>query len=147
MVKIKKSKNIISKYISSKTEKEIVIRSIKILDITYITFVYGLITLFIVTLLDKYVYKYISFQKVNKEKDKNFYLLLLEILICLTINSIIFYFLRNLLEFIPFPLQGVYGFNHFRVKEVESGMIISFILIWFSKILREKLIALQSKIS
>ena len=143
---VKSSKSIISKYVSKKNEKEIVIRSIKILDITYITFVFGLISLFIVSLLDKYVYKYISFQKVDKEEDKNFYLLLLEILICLTINSIVFYFLRNLLQFIPFPLEGVYGFNHMRVKEVESATIISFILIWFSKVLREKLIALQSKI-
>ena len=152
MVKSSKSKSksklrsIVSKYISSKIEKEIVIRSIKIFDIAYITFIYGLIALFAATLLDKYIYKYISFQKVDKEEDKNFYILLFEIFICLTINLIAFYFLRNLLQLIPFPFEGVYGFRHMRVNEVKSGSVILVILVWFSKILRGKMVALQSKL-
>jgi hypothetical protein len=146
MVKTSKLKSIVSKYISSKIEKEIVIRSIKILDIAYITFIYGFIALLAATLLDKYIYKYISFQKVAKEEDKNFYILLFEIFICLTINAIAFYFLRNILQFIPFPLEGVYGFTHMRVNEVQSGAIISVVLVWFSKILRDKMLALQSKL-
>ena len=144
---VKSSKSIVSKYVSSTTEKEVVIRSIKILDIAYITFIYGLIALFTATLLDKYIYKYISFQKVDKEEKKNFYILLFEIFICLTINAIVFYFLRNLLQFIPFPLEGVYGFTHMRVNEVKSGAIISVVLIWFSKVLRSKMVALQSKLT
>ena len=146
MVKLLKSRYIVSKYINSKTKKEIIIRSIKILDIAYVTFIYGFIALLAATLLDKYIYKYISFQKVAKEEDKNFYILLIEIFICLTINAIAFYFLRNILQFIPFPLEGVYGFTHMRVNEVQSGAIISVVLVWFSKILRGKMVALQSKL-
>ena len=146
MVKLLKSRSIVSKYINSKTKKEIIIRSIKILDIAYVTFIYGFIALLTASLLDKYIYKYVSFQKVAKEEDKNFYVLLLEIFICLTFNGIAFYLLRNLLQFIPFPLDGVYGFTHMRVNEVKSGAIISVVLIWFSKVLIAKMVALQSKL-
>jgi len=146
MVKSSKSKSIVSKYISSRTEKEVVIRSIKILDIAYVTFIYGLIALFTATLLDKYIYKYVSFQNVAKEEDKNFYILLVEIFICLTFNAIAYYLLRNLLQFVPFPLEGVYGFSHMKVNEAKYGAIISVIFIWFSKHLRAKMIALQSKL-
>ena len=125
-------------------KEEVVIRSIKILDIGYITFIYGFFALIMVLFLDKYIYPHISLENV-KEEDKNKYVLFIEILLCLTTYGIVAYILRNILQLIPFPLEGVYGFQHLRVGEVRSGAVISMVLLWFSKVIRNKIMIFQSK--
>ena len=57
------------------------------------------------------------------------------------------YLLRNLLQLVPFPLEGVYGFPHMKVPEVKSGNIISVILVFFAFTFRNKMVILQSKIA
>jgi hypothetical protein len=119
-------------------KKEIIIRSIKILDIAYITFIYGFFSLIMITFLDKYIFPHISLENV-KEEDKNKYTIFIELLLCLTIYGIVAYMLKNILQLIPFPLEGVYGFQHLKVMEVKSGAMISMFLLWFSKVIRNKI--------
>jgi hypothetical protein len=125
-------------------KKEIITRLIKIIDIAFITFLYGIAGMFFAIVLDKYIFKYISFQKKD-DIDKNKWILFFEILVCLTINGIVAYLLRNTLQMIPFPFNGIYEFSHLRVNEVKSGSIIVTILMYFSKILREKISILRNK--
>ncbi len=127
--------------------EEIVIRGIKIIDIAFITFLYGIVALIFAGLLDKYIYKYISLQPGVEDKDKTKTILVIETLICLAITGIVAYILRNLLQLVPFPLDGIYGFSHQRVPELKSGNIISVILIFFAYTFRNKMMILQSKIS
>ena len=126
-------------------KRELLIRLIKIIDIAFITFLYGIAGMIFAIILDKYVFKYISFQKKD-DKDKKKWILFFEILICLTINGILAYLLRNTLQMVPFPFNGIYGFSHLRVNEVKSGAIIVTILMYFSKTLRSKISILQSEI-
>jgi hypothetical protein len=125
-------------------KKEVIIRSIKILDIAYITFIYGFFSLIIITFLDKYIFPYISLENV-KEEEKSKYTIFIELLLCLTIYGIVAYILKNTLQLIPFPLEGVYGFQHLKVTEVKSGAMISMFLLWFSKAIRNKITIFHSK--
>ena len=126
-------------------KKEVIIRSIKILDIAYITFIYGFFSLIIITFLDKYIFSYISLENV-KEEEKSKYTIFIELLLCLTLYGIVAYILKNILQLIPFPLEGVYGFQHLKVMEVKSGAMISMFLLWFSKVIRNKITIFHSKI-
>lgn len=49
------------------------------------------------------------------------------------------YVLRNLVGAIPFPLEGVAGFQHARLKELGGGTALAIVLILFQKNLRDKL--------
>ena len=128
-------------------KEEVIIRGIKLIDIGFITFLYGISALIVAGLLDRYVFKYITLQPGLEDKDKDKYVLVLETLICLAITGMVAYLLRNLLQLVPFPLEGVYGFSHMKVPEVKSGNIISVILVFFAFTFRNKMVILQSKIA
>lgn len=128
-------------------KEDLILRGIKLIDIGYITCIYTIPSIYIATFLDNHVYPYIGPYKNKSDEEKTQYEILIELIIFLTINGIIAYILRNLLQMIPFPLENVYGFKHMKVKEVQSGQLIGLILLWFSSTIRNKLLLLQKKIS
>ncbi len=118
---------------------------IKILAIIYITIIYGIGGIYTGIFLDKYVYKKLYINE-EEEKKKNIMRIQGEIIIIIIIYGIVTYLGRNILQEIPFPFEGVEGFQYMRVKEVASGgfygMFILFILSTLTnkvKILKELL--------
>jgi hypothetical protein len=126
---------------------DIILRSIKILDIAFITFLYGLTALIMVVYLDKYVYVHVNFNTDTLDENKSNLMIFFEILIFLAINGICAYFVRNLIQMIPFPFEGVYGFRHEKVNEVKTGAIIVVILTSFSVRLQNKIILFRNNLS
>lgn len=108
-------------------KKELIIRSIKILDIGYIATLYILSSLLITIVINK------IFGKYDKEKDEKKGLIRLTFeIIFLTWMALVFgYIIRNIVEKIPSPFENIYGFNHRMVKEVSSasGYIMSIVTI------------------
>ena len=49
------------------------------------------------------------------------FLVFLEVCGQLFVIGILVYILRNLIGLIPFPLEGVYGYQHSRVSELTNG--------------------------
>lgn len=127
-------------------QHDFILRSIKILDIGYTTAVFGVPALVVANLLNQYIYPQLQFNS-KRDDNKSTGVLLSETLLCLFFNGIVVYILRNILQFIPFPLEGVYGFKHMQVPEVKSGAIIGFLMLYMSPVLVNKLKALQSKLS
>ena len=121
----------------------IILRSIKLIDIFYITFIYGIPSIIVVAFLDKYIYNNINFDKSIPDDKKSSKLIFIELLICLSINGVCAYILRNILQLIPFPLNGFYGFNHMSVVEVKNGAMIAMIMLWFSTGIHSKVTAFQ----
>ena len=98
----------------------ITLHSIEFIDIGYTTALFGIPSLFVATLLNEYVYAKIQIGDKPKDEDKTTMAILCETLLCLTINGIVAYILRNLLQMIPFPLAQWDDRFHVFVMDVAS---------------------------
>lgn len=123
--------------------KEIVIRSIKLFDMGYATVIYILSAIVIISILNKYNGKYNKKEEEKKTTSRLFW----DVILRTWIIAVLAYFVRNIFQMIPFPLEGVYGFEHLKVKEVlQSSLFVSFMVIFDShlqervKILKDRLV-------
>ena len=98
-----------------KAKKEVIIRSIKMLDIGLLTVLYFSLGYIFSWLIDKIYHHF----EPNDAPIK--FLVFLEVCGQLFVIGILVYILRNLIGLIPFPLDGVYGYQHTRVRELTSG--------------------------
>jgi glycopeptide antibiotics resistance protein len=63
----------------------------------------------------------------------------LDVLIEMSLTGVFSYIGRNIIHLIPFPLEGFYGFKHLKVKEVNSGALLTTFLVFFQSNLQLKL--------
>ncbi len=108
-------------------------RFVKIADIIYISILSYFIIYFICFILNKQFGEF-NREKEEKEFKKNknhFRFLLFKGLFLLIISAVILYIFRNIFELIPSPFNGLYGFEHKRVKELEAIPVVLF-FIFFS---------------
>jgi len=108
---------------------------VKLLDIGLTTTYFFVIGLVCAKLFD------LVYGKFKKEDYKNVSkaMLLLDILAHLFLIGIAAYVLRNIVGLIPFPLNGVAGFDHKRLKELSGGTVLAMILLFFQQNLRDKI--------
>ena len=66
--------------------------------------------------------------------------LFLQIIAQLFALGIIAYVLRNVVKLIPFPFNGVAGFQHDRLKELDGGEVMALVLILFQRNLIDKVL-------
>jgi hypothetical protein len=104
---------------------DILMRSIKIIDIGYITVLYFITAYIFSYFLDSF-YNYMFDKKNDKKTKLN---LIYKIIMMVSLTGIFSYIGRNLIENIPFPLNGVQGFNHLKVKELTSGSLLTVLII------------------
>jgi hypothetical protein len=117
-----------------KLKKEAVIRSIKMLDIGILTILYFTLGYIVSWLTNKIYYNF----DPNTAPMK--FLLFLEVCGQLFVIGILVYILRNLINLIPFPLEGIYGYQHSKVRELYSGGIaIAFGVFYAQENIKEKL--------
>jgi hypothetical protein len=114
---------------------DILMRSIKILDIGYITVLYIIVSLICAIIIDKVMGEFD--EKI--EAKKPMWQLTLEFILTVWLYGVLSYIVRNLIPLVPFPLDNYHGFSHKEVKEVSSAMVFSFTFVLFSKYLKAKL--------
>ena len=114
---------------------ELGFRLVKIADIGYITILYAISGLVITKAFD------VTTAKLDREenKQKSSLRLFFEIVLYLWIAGIIIYAIRNIMEIIPSPFEGVYGLQHLQVKELGNAGVFVFIFFYFGESLKEKL--------
>lgn len=120
-------------------KKEGIIRGIKIVDIGFITVIYFALGYSMAFLVDEWFAKIFG---DNKKKSK--WRLIGEVLIQVIAIGILTYIMRNLVELIPFPLDGILGYDHLRVKELKSGAVFTVFMVMFSYNMQDKLLHLRS---
>lgn len=109
--------------------KEAIIRGIKIIDIGYIVVLYFVFAYLISLFMDIYLG---VFDK-NEYDSKSTLRIILELLLQLWIYGVLAYIIRNVVEHIPFPLDGIMNFDHRKVKEVSCNGVFLTVLMWNQK--------------
>jgi len=115
--------------------KELVIRSIKVLDIGFITALYLTFGIVLAKLCDKVLGEFDE----EKEHQKPLWQLLIELFLYLWFVGIVVYVVRNVVQMIPFPFHGVYGYDHFRVKELINAVIFFVMFLHFQEYYQKKI--------
>jgi len=115
--------------------KEIKLRSIKIIDIGYITIIYFITAVLLAKLFGKLYGKFDE----KKEEKKPFLLRTFELTGMMWIVGVVTYIVKNVVELIPFPLDGLYGFNHMLMKELKMGAVFTFVFLFFEDHFKSKL--------
>lgn len=108
-------------------EKTNVFLLIKIIDLVFIVTIY-----FIVAFLASLMIRKIM-TSIFPDNETNKFLLALEIVLSIVLIVVVSYFLRNMIQVIPFPLDGIYGFDHHRVKELQGGMLTTLLFLFNGK--------------
>lgn len=116
-------------------EKEVLIRSIKILDIGYLAVIYFVLGIVLAKLYDAILGEF----DANEEKKKSLLRSILEVICYLWFIGVLLYIVRNVVPLIPFPLDGVYGFKHLRLKEVTSDTLFVISFVQFQKYYQDKI--------
>ena len=105
--------------------KEIFIRSTKILNIGWATVAYFLIALFTLFILEN-IYGKFDVAKYEKIKTSE---LVADVILYLWIIGVVTYIVRNLFVLVPFPFDGIMGYDHKRVKEVANATVFSIFIV------------------
>ena len=115
---------------------DLLMRGIKVVDIAYISILYFAMSFACAKATDNY------FGRVNPEteKQKTLWRRTVETGGAVCLFGVVFYLIRNLVQRIPFPLDGVQGFSHKQVVELgTTSAVFSLIYLFFSDFLRNKL--------
>lgn len=112
---------------------------IKSADIGYITFLYMLTAYIFAIYLDLAFVQLFGLDDNLKTKNQ----LIFEIFAQVSVSGIISYIGRNIIMEIPSPLHGIDKFDHYRVKELNSGAVLLMFLIIFQKQLQKKIVILR----
>jgi hypothetical protein len=116
--------------------------ALKFFDIFLLSGYYVIAAVFIASFID-----YIVGRFSRHEEDKKSTLQLIFETIFYTFGLlIVFYIVRNIIERIPFPFEGMYGFKHALVKEKSGDVVFVFILLYFQHYYTEKLRFLHNRV-
>ncbi len=119
------------------------ITAIKILAILYVGILFSVPGILLSMGLDRFV-----FGEVSPEADmqKSMFRLIVELSLLAGILAVVAYVGRNLLQLIPFPLDGMFGFEYGRVKEYKNATILATYIVLFSQTIQSKIMSIKEKL-
>jgi hypothetical protein len=127
----------------NKLTREARFRFIKIMDMGYMVILYFMFGVFLSMITD-FIFGGYTEEEIKAKSTPQ---LILELIAMIWFNMILFYIARNIMEFIPSPFNGLYGYDHSRLKEITDTAILGFTYLYFQNELRSKLLELKRRIS
>jgi hypothetical protein len=116
-------------------EAELALRTVKLTDIGFVTTIYFLLGIFSARIFDNFYGKY----DAEKEEKKGMLRRTFEIIGMMWLYGIIIYFVRNLVELIPSPFDGLFSYKHGQLKELKSASVFTFVFLFFQLYFKDKL--------
>ena len=112
--------------------------TVKLIDIG-ITYTYFFVIGLIVAKMFDYLY--IDVLREDKINWKTYPITLFtaNLILHFFLIGITVYFIRNIVQMIPYPLEGVAGYQHQRLKELGGGAILTFMVFMFQHELTNKI--------
>lgn len=115
---------------------------LKTLDIFLLCTYYFVIAFIIASFIDWLFGRF----DVGDEEKKSTVQLFVESVLYTFVLVFMYYIARNIVERIPFPFQGVFGFQHERVKERSGDVVFVFVLFFYQNYYTDKLNFLQKRL-
>jgi hypothetical protein len=115
---------------------------LKLLDMLVLSTYYFVIGFFIASAIDWFIGKFDS----SDEDKKSTLQLFAEAIFYTFCLVFVFYIVRNVVERIPFPLDGLYGFRHELVKERSGDVVFVFVLFFYQQYYVNKLKYLHTRL-
>jgi len=121
---------------------ELGFRIVKIADICYVTVMYFIAGFLMAKLYDT------IFPKFNEKEADNTHILysVVDAVVRICINAITVYVARNIFELVPSPFNGLYGFQHIRLKELSGAATFSFALLYYQANFQSELKYIYNKV-
>lgn len=119
---------------------------IKSLAIVYITVIYAIGGVWLASFADRKILRpYYHTHEEDEEisTGKHFQ----ETIVILSVLGVLAYVGRNVLQKIPFPLDGLLGFDYMRVPEVVTGGLLGWTMFIFSGVLDKKIKIINERLS
>jgi hypothetical protein len=107
--------------------QEVVLRSFKLLDIGYMAVMYFSLGLVLAKMMD-YFYGKINVMTENAKSPSR---KLTEVLGMIWLNGIVIYFMSNIASLVPFPLSGIYGYDHSKVRDFANSTVFIWSFLYY----------------
>ena len=107
--------------------QDVLIRLNKMVDIGFITTIYFIMGAIVANMVTGFQTKFDSEENDKKTLIRN----ILNLIILIWINGVLIYIARNLIEFIPYPFDNFFGFQHKKVKELGAATAFTFVLLYY----------------
>ena len=115
-------------------QHEIIMRSIKIIDIGWVNVQNVVYAFIFAQIVDNIFGKF----DIKKESEKPLWRVIIELMIDFWIYGVVVYIVRNILNAMPFPLNGIDGYDHSRLRELNMPVFFSFMFFIFCDYLKSK---------
>lgn len=120
------------------------IRAIKMIDISLLGVYYLMCGIISAIVINK-IFKEIEESRGDNKEESNSYKAF-RIILRTALIMISAYLMRNIVREIPFLLDGYFGYEHLRLKEMNGGVIIAFSIIALQSEYRKDIQSLASTI-
>lgn len=116
--------------------------AVKLADIGYVTVLY-----FIAAMIFAKIFNQVYEARTAKEYDEMpIWHLTADVLLHIFLVGVVAYFMRNLVGLVPSPLDGLAGFQHARLKELQGGFILAVLIFMFQQSLRDKITSFAKRV-
>jgi hypothetical protein len=122
---------------------EAIVRGIKLLDIGFVTFIYFALGFLAALAIDRALGPF-DRRAADAQPTAR---IVLNASLHMWALGVLFYVARNLVEVIPFPLDGVHGFSHRLVKELGTAPVFVYVVFFYSYNLQSRLYYLYYRVT
>ena len=117
--------------------------ALEVVDVVFVT-IYYLVFGFTASLLINRVIEIFD-EDAGKYEKFSTLRLGIEITVHGIVLAVVFYFLRNFIRLIPFPWDGIRNYDHSSLYEIDGGIVLVIVILFFQRQLIEKVGIFQNR--